>query len=384
MKNLELQVYTMKSNLDNYFLELTEKLVFLNIDELALKGFGDVPKDFSIPIFIDYIKEMGNSEEGLSTGQIATSILYMIGIDRDFKFNNYYVNFLKNAIDRPDSMATHIAMEKYELNSYKDAMIFMRAAIFLNENEVHTNFNYAQIALDFSRNTKNPNLAKDLIEESEKYFERVLNIDKTEPMANFHLALIRLDNSQEEKAKENIQLAIKFGDEEIKDKAKIILSEIESKEALYEVEMLLEQGDYSDALQRLNIVNVSDLGAILKYRVLFLIGFCNKALGDFESAIKAYESAFEINNQDTLLLAELGVCFAYIGDFEQALEFYMGALNLEKNSVEILNNISIVYLNMGDIKKAKEFISYAKELAVNDEIVDATILKIRSIEEKSE
>ena len=87
---------------------------------------------------------------------------------------------------------------------------------------------------------------------------------------------------------------------------------------------------------------------------------------------------------DTLLLAELGVCFAYIGDFEQALEFYMGALNLEKNSVEILNNISIVYLNMGDIKKAKEFISYAKELAVNDEIVDATILKIRSIEEKSE
>lgn len=385
MKNLKLRgILLMKTNLDNYFLELTEKLAFLTLEDVALDNFGEVPEGFSIPIFLEDIKAMGSSQEGLSTKQISTGMLYMIGIDNEFKFNEQYIEFLRRAIDKPDSMAAQLAMEKYELKSYKDAMIFMRAAIVLNEDAVHNNFNYAQLSLDFSRNTKNPNLAKDLVDEAERYFEKVLMLDKSDPLANFQLGLIRLDKNQDLEAKENIELALRFGDEEIKDKAQIIMSEIESKEVLFRVEELLEQGDYSSSLEELNKIEEENLVALLKYRILFLKGFCNKAVGNLEKAIENYEKAVEINNQDTLLLAELGVCYAYIGDFDQSLEFYMSALDIEKNSVEILNNISIVYLNMGNIEKAKEFIGYAKELSVNDEIVDATILKIREIEEKSE
>lgn len=308
----------------------------------------------------------------------------MIGIDSDFRFNDKYMEFLRKAIDKPDSMAAQLAMEKYELKNHKDAMIFMRAAIELNTEAVHNNFNYAQLSLDFSRNTKNPNLAKDLVDEAERYFEKTLKLDKSDPLANFQLALIRLDKNQDEEAKENIELAIRFGDEEIQDKANIILAEMQSREIMFNVEQLLEQDDFESALEELNKIDEENLVDLLKFRILFLKGFCNKAVGDLEKAIEYYEKAVEINNQDTFLLAELGVCYAYLGDFEQSLEFYMSALDIEKNSVELLNNISIVFLNMGNIEKAKEFIGYAKELAVNDEIVDATILKIREIEEKSE
>lgn len=374
----------MKSNLDNYFLELTDKLAFLTLEETALKGFDEVPDDFSIPVFIEDIRTMGSNQEGLSTKQISKSMMYMIGIDKDFKFNQYYINFLKKAIDKPDAMATDMAMEKYELKSFKDAMIFMRAGINLNENSVPINFNYAQLSLDFSRNTKNPSLAKDLVDEAEKYFEKVLHLDKSDPLANFQLGLILLDKDRIKEARENIELSLKFGDKEIKDKSSIILNEISCKEVLMQIDEILDSGNYDLALKKLNDIKEDDLILVLKFRVLFLKGFASKAIGDFEKAIEFYSRALEINNNDTLLLAELGVCFAYIGDFEQSLEFYMSALDIEKNSVEILNNISIIYMNMNNLEKAKEFIGYAKELVVDDEIVDATILKIRELEEKSE
>ena len=70
-----------------------------------------------------------------------------------------------------------------------------------------------------------------------------------------------------------------------------------------------------------------------------------------------------------------------LGEYEQSLEFYLAALELEKDSVGLLNNIAILYLNLSDIAKAKEYIGYAKELASDDEIVDATILRIRKAEE---
>lgn len=374
----------MKSNLDNYLLELTDNLAFLTVDETALQGFGEMPKDFAIPVFVEDIKKMGlNGEgDGFSTKQIAAATIYLLGIDKDFKYNEAYREFLNKAIDRPEAFAMELGMDKYDLRSYKDALVFLRGAMTLKEQEKYPIFNFGQIALEFSRNTKNPALAQDLMEAAEKAFEKVLEIDEKEALANFQLGLILLEKGDGKQSKKHLQVAFENGDQEIKDKAKTLLNEVTASDMLEKAEKYIDELNFSKAVQTLEDVDTKDLMLELRFQIYFVKGFSYKALGQIEDAVGAYEQALAINNQDTLLLAELGICYAYLGDFEQSLEFYMSALEIEKDSVEILNNIAIVYLNMNNVAKAKEFIGYAKALSQDDEIVDATIGEIRKYEEK--
>ena len=371
----------MKSNMDKYFLELTDKLAFLQIEENTLKGFGKVPSDFAIPIFVTDIKNQATGADGFSTEQIASAILYLLGIDPDFKFHREYREFLKNAVDRPESFASELAIQKYELKSYKDAMVYFRAAMVLKEDEIFPFFNYGQIAMEFSLNTNDKDLEKDLVQEAAYAFEKVLHLDEKEPLANFQLGLILREKGELQKALSHLQKAVEYGDGEIREKAQLLVCDIEMYERLANAEEKIAEGQYEAALAELEGQKTDGLILELRYQVLFAKGFSHKALGNFEEAINIYSDALAIHNQDTLLLAELGVCYAYLGEYEQSLEFYLAALELEKDSVGLLNNIAILYLNLNDIAKAKEYIGYAKELASDDEIVDATILRIRKAEE---
>lgn len=371
----------MKSNMDKYFLELTDKLAFLQIEESTLKGFGKVPSDFAIPIFVTDIKNQATGADGFSTEQIASAILYLLGIDPDFKFHREYREFLKNAVDRPESFASELAIQKYELKSYKDAMVYFRAAMVLKEDEIFPFFNYGQIAMEFSLNTNDKDLEKDLVQEAAYSFEKVLHLDEKEPLANFQLGLILREKGELQKALSHLQKAVEYGDGEIREKAQLLVCDIDMYERLVNAEEKIAEGQYEAALAELEGQKTDGLILELRYQVLFAKGFCHKALGNFEEAINIYSDALAIHNQDTLLLAELGVCYAYLGEYEQSLEFYLAALELEKDSVGLLNNIAILYLNLNNIAKAKEYIGYAKELASDDEIVDATILRIRKAEE---
>ncbi len=372
----------MKSNLDNYLFELTDNLAFLKLDDETLKNFENTTEDFVIPIFVEDIKKMATAGGGFSTGQISSAIIYLLGIDKNFKHNEIYKKFLKRAVDLPSSLAMELAIKKYDTKSYKDALVYMRASVLLNPDEKFPIFNLGQLMLEFSKNTRNENLAKDLLAESEIAFQKTLEIDKNEPVAHFQLGLIMLEKQNSKSAKEHFELAIKNGDDEIIDKAKILINEISSTDALVKAEEQIEEQNYVEALEILSECDIKNLSPIIKFQILYAKGFCYKATGEFENALEVYSSALKINNQDTLLLADMGVCSAYMGDLEQALEFYLSALEIEKDSVELLNNISIIYLNMGNLENAKKYIKMAVELSHDDEIVDATILKIREAEER--
>lgn len=374
----------MKSELDSYFLELTDKLAFLQIEEGSLNGFGKIPDDFVIPILVNDIKEQAADAEGFSTQQIVSAILYILGIDPLFKHKEEYLAFLNNAIDHPEAFAADLAMKKYDVKSYLDALVYFRAAMLLKDDVIFPFFNYAQIALEFSLATNDKELEKKLVVEAERLFDEVLKREALEPLANFQKGLLLRDRDELAQALPYFEKAATYGDDEVKEKANLLIRDIRMYQRLAEAETWIGQGEYERSLAVLESESEEGLVLELRYQIYFARGFCYKALGQFEKAIEIYSKALEINNQDTLLLAELGVCYAYEGEYEQALEFYLAALELEKDSVELMNNIAILYLQQKDFVKAKEYIGYAKELAPHDEIVDATILKIRKIEEETQ
>ncbi len=376
----------MRARLDDYLREMTDRLAFLNLEEHLLDAFDDVPSDFVIPILVTDIRAMATSSAGFTTGQIASAALYLLGIDPSFRFAGAYEAFLRKAVDRPAAMASELAMKSYDNRSYKDALIYLRAAALLDKDSKYPLFNLGQVALEFAGATQDRELSEELIAQAEQAFRSVLALDGCEPLASFQIGMLLLEKEAAEEtteeAKKHLKTAMQYGEDEIKDRALAILTELDAGEALVRAEELIDRHEYEAALAILEKSLSGELSLPLKYRILFARGFCRKATGDLDKAIEDYSQALSVYNQDTLLLAELGICYAYMGDLEQSLEFYLAALDLEKDSVELLNNIAIVYLNMKNFEMAKKYINIAKELANGDEVVDATILQIRNEEEK--
>ena len=371
------------SGIDSYLFDLTDKLAFLSLEEASLEGFGVIPTDdFAVPVFVTDIRALADGQEGFSTKQIATAMLYILGIDENFRFNDIYKFILNKIIDKPEAFAVELGMDKYSVKSYKEALIFLRAAMLLNKKELYPVFNYAQIALEFSANTNDSRLSKDLFEEAKTAFEAAIRLDPDHAGANFQLGQIFLQMGKAERAVAYLEIAAQYGEEDVRRDAQTLLNEGLAAVMLEEAEADIEGGNYLLAVELLEKLDLSNLHPALKYQILYAKGFAYKGLGNIEEALEHYGQALQINNQDSLLLAELGMSYALLGDFEQALELYLAANDLEKDSAPLLNNISIIYLNLGNIPKAKEYIHQAKALQSDEEIVDETIKLIRSIEEQ--
>lgn len=372
----------MKSAIDSYLFGLTDKLAFLSLEEVQLDGFGEVPADFAVPVFVNDIRSFANGQEGFSTRQIATAMLYILGIDQNFKFNGIYMRFLRKVIDKPEAFAVELGMNKHAVNSNKDALIYLRSAMALNEEEVYPIFNYAQIAFEFSKETSDREFSQRLLQEAKMYFKKAISLKGKEPLANYQLGRILLEEGKTREAMPYIEIAAAYGEEDLSAKARTLQKDGLAMDALEQAEDWLEKGDYEKAVAILESADTKDILPNLRYQILYAKGFGHKALGDVETAIDCYTDALALNNQDSLLLAELGMSYALLGDFEQALELYLAALDLEQDSIELMNNISIIYLNLGNLAKAKEYAKMAKELDPGEEIVDETIKLIRTIEEQ--
>lgn len=374
----------MRSNLDEFFSPLTDKLVFIELeDKLILDKFGKTDSDFMVPVFSKDIVSLAQDENsGIKTMQIAEAILYLIGIDSNFKYNDNYIYFLKNNVEKPENLSSYIAKSKYENKNYKDALVHLRAAMLLDDKNLGLLYNYAHICKEYMIEASEKEIKEALMKESEEFFEAVLDIDDEHILANYQLAYFKLNEGNTKEALKHLEWAANNPvDNEIAQEANELIMKLNFESKIEQVEALIDDLKLEEALDIIDDIPEIEEDKNLEFRLNYAKGFCLKAFSNFEEAIEAYEKALMIDNTDTLLLCELGICYAYIGEFAQSLEFYMSALDIEPESVEIMSNIAVIYLNMKDIENAKLYVKKAMEINPLDEIVDATVKEIRKMEE---
>lgn len=374
----------MRSNLDDFFSPLTDKLVFIELeDERILSKFGDINQDFMVPIFSKDIVTLAQSDDsGIKTMQIVEAILFLIGIDSKFKYNDKYIYFLENNIEKPEILSSYIAKNKYENNNYKEALVYLRAAMLLDDKNIEIIYNYAHICKEYMVQSSELDIKQMLMRESQEFFETVLDIDYENFLANYQLAYFKISQGETQDALKHLQIVVNNPiDKEIAQEAQELIMKLNFESKIEQVEALIDELKLEEALDIIEEIPDIKEDKNLNFRLNYAKGFCLKAFSEFEEAIEAYEKALIINNMDTLLLCELGICYAYIGEFEQSLEFYKSALDIEPDSVEIMSNIAIIYLNMRDIENAKLYVKKAMDINPLDEIIDATVTEIRKMEE---
>ncbi|HSQ34145.1 MAG TPA: tetratricopeptide repeat protein [Peptostreptococcaceae bacterium] len=375
----------MKFKIEKHILKKSDELAFIRIKEnieLNLEGYN-IPKDgLDVPIknevLVKGIKE-GTAQDNLNLMSIADAMIYIIGIDHNFKYNEEYKKFLK-ALEYKinidiESYIGYMGRQKFEEGEISDSLVYCKALITIDNNNINGLYHYALVCQEIAKNHQKNGQEKEMNEfllEALDKLETILEIDPSFGSAFYQLGYHYYNQSQYIKAKLTWEQGLELGlDEESTMEIQEQLGKIQNKVQYEEGYNLVFQGKSEEGLKKL-IPLVEEYPEW--WNLLFIIGLAYKDLEDLGEAISYFEKILILKPKQVDTLMELGLCYSMI-DINKTIEYFHKALDI-KEDAEILCNLGMAYLNNGDVDIARDYIEKAYELNPEDEITVACMKEL--------
>ena len=376
----------MKFKIDKYLLKKTEELAFITVKkegEFHLDGY-EIPKEgLNVPIknevLVKGIKEK-TAQDGLNSISIADAMIYIIGIDPEFRYNDEYKKFLtaleKKVNFNVRSYAGYMSRKYFELGETTDSLIYIKALVTLYPDDIEGLYNYAivcqEVATSYQKDGDAKGMNAFLLEAGEK-LEKIINMDENFALAYYHLGYHYYNQSQYIKAKVIWEEAIKHGlDEDIIAEIQENIGKMDYKVQYEEGYTLVFQGKFEEGLDKLLPLE-EQYGDW--WNLLFIIGIAYKNMGEMDRAIHYFDKILIIKPNQVDTLVELALCEASSFNMERAVELLEQAAKI-KEDPEILCNLGMAYLNTGNIDDAIYYIERAYELNPEDEITIACMREL--------
>ena len=376
----------MKFKIDKYLLKKTEELAFITVKkegEFHLDGY-EIPKEgLNVPIknevLVKGIKEK-TAQDGLNSISIADAMIYIIGIDPEFRYNDEYKKFLtaleKKVNFNVRSYAGYMSRKYFELGETTDSLIYIKALVTLYPDDIEGLYNYAivcqEVATSYQKDGDAKGMNAFLLEAGEK-LEKIINMDENFALAYYHLGYNYYNQSQYIKAKVIWEEAIKHGlDEDIIAEIQENIGKMDYKVQYEEGYSLVFQGKFEEGLDKLLPLE-EQYGDW--WNLLFIIGIAYKNMGEMDRAIHYFDKILIIKPNQVDTLVELALCEASSFNMERAVELLEQAAKI-KEDPEILCNLGMAYLNTGNIDDAIYYIERAYELNPEDEITIACMREL--------
>ena len=376
----------MKFKIDKYLLKKTEELAFITVKkegDFHLDGY-EIPKEgVNVPIknevLVKGIKEK-TAQDGLNSISIADAMIYIIGIDPEFRYNDEYKKFLtaleKKVNFNVRSYAGYMSRKYFELGETTDSLIYIKALVTLYPDDIEGLYNYAivcqEVATSYQKDGDAKGMNAFLLEAGEK-LEKIINMDENFALAYYHLGYHYYNQSQYIKAKVIWEEAIKHGlDEDIIAEIQENIGKMDYKVQYEEGYSLVFQGKFEEGLDKLLPLE-EQYGDW--WNLLFIIGIAYKNMGEMDRAIHYFDKILIIKPNQVDTLVELALCEASSFNMERAVELLEQAAKI-KEDPEILCNLGMAYLNTGNIDDAIYYIERAYELNPEDEITIACMREL--------
>lgn len=364
----------MKFIIEKYLLNKAEDTAFLTIKEdaeLNLKGYSIPKGGIDVPILnedlIRNIKER-DIENNLTVSSIVNGMIYIIGIDSNFKYNEEYKKFLYLFDEDIENYIGYMGVKNADEKEFTDALIYFKALITLNPDNLNGLYNYALVCQDIAKiynKNKQEKETNDFLLEALDKLETIIDIYPDFALAYYQLGYHYYNQKQYIKTKLIWQKALEFEiDEEIELEIKNELKQIDYKVDYEMGYNLVLQGKPEEGLEKLLPLEeeYSDW-----WNLLFFIGLAYRQLGDVIEAIKYFEKILILVPDQADSIVEIGLCYAMLNDLDKSIEYFKKALNI-KDDFEIMCNLGMAYLQKGDIDEAKKHIEKAYLLNPEDEI----------------
>lgn len=346
-------------DIKSHFAEELNKLLFLEVNKENVKKLfnTEILGDIYIPVkslnIIDNIKSQKNMEQ-IPMSFFIEGMFFVLGADKNFKFNEDYKKMLFNIDDSSIFVKSKIAKNVKE-GKLQEAFILLKGLTEIDDDiEVYDK----AITIAEELRTKDKSFKDEELEVIEN-----AKLKDNYALPYFYEAIIRREEGDYEKALFCINNYISRGGEqtleitEFKESLKAITEYEKAKELLYD--------EPSEALKILLSLldQFADDAAMYYY-----IAVAYRILENYEKAIYYLNEALSIDSDIIEVVNELGINYASLNDYEKAIAYFRKAFEVTK-SIEICTNITMCYLNSGDIKNAKNHLDIAKKLDPNDEIV---------------
>lgn len=359
--------------MENLFKEEINKklknLVFIDLKEEYHLEDVNLPVGFTLPIKLDYliegIKEK-ELEEEINLEKIVEAMVYLLGIDSEFKYSKDYKKILKKLKIDLKNYAMHkayISQEEDPLDSY----IFLKAYEEVAGEDPDIIFKEANIleALYNQIHEEEYEKSEKLLNIIIKKYNKVLNLDETYSLAYYRLAYINLALAKYIKANMYFEKFINLSrDEELKDQVRKELEIIRNNVSFDSAKTYLSYGDYDKALNQLERIS-EDFDKDESFYYTYALSYYN--MGDMDKAEEYGKLSVEkkTTEENINLLATI---YAGRQEFTRSIEILELGLEEIENSYPLNYNMGIIYLNMNEKEKGLEYLEKANKLNPNKEL----------------
>lgn len=367
---------------DEYFVKKTDKISFVELragSNIRIRDYT-IDDDLPLPIIIDTLIgeiQKGNIYEEIKVSHIIDGIIFILGIDTNFKFKEEYVELLYEYEPNIEDYIMYRGLKYIEAKNLEYGAVFFRSLVNINNKNINGIFNYAlsleNLSIKFAEKGETEKSIEFLLE-STRRLESILDISEDFPLAYYKLGYHYKNYEQFIKAKLIWEKYINMDKDleriqEIREQIELIDDDADFEEGV----VSLSNGEYSQALEKL-------LGLCSKYKewgnVFYLTGLAYKGLGDYENAIDYFYEAINLDFQDVNVYNELGICLFALGYANESIDIFNIGIELNHMDYRIIFNRGLVYLQLGDIEKATEDIETAYRLNPNDAAVGEQFNKL--------
>ncbi len=369
--------------IDEYFKQNTDKISFLELKKGTNIQIGDfiLQEDLPMPILIDTLIEgikEGNIYKEIEISHVIDGIIFLMGIDINFKYNKEYKKLLYEYNPNIEDYILYKGFKYIVDNNIEHGAIFFRALVNINDSNINGVFNYAlsleNLAIKFDKEGDFKK-SMDFLLESTKQLELILNMSEDFPLAYYKLGYHYKHYQQFVKSKLVWEKYLNMNDDleriqEVREQLELIEDDVIFEEGIN----LLSYGEYSKALDKfLQLVDRHKEWG----NVFYLTGLAYKGLGDYESAIDYFYEALDLGFKDINVYNELGICLFTLGFASEAIDIFNIGIELEPKDYKILFNRGLVYLQMGYMEKAIEDIEKAHRFNPDDTFIKEQLEKLK-------
>ncbi|MBQ3423542.1 MAG: tetratricopeptide repeat protein [Romboutsia sp.] len=376
----------MDFKIEKYLLKKADELAFITIKndgDFKLQGYKIPVGGLDVPIknevLVKGIKE-NTAQNGINSMSIADAMIYIMGIDSKFKYNDEYKKFLaaleKNTNLDLRAYMGYMSRKYFEIGEYTDSLIYLKCLVSMYPDDIEGMYHYAivcqELAQNYQKDSDNEGMNKFLLEALDK-LEKVIALDESFALAYYHLGYHYYNQGQYIKAKVIWEEAIKLGlDEDSIAEVQDNIGKMDFKVQYEEGYSLVFQGRNEEGLEKLLPLEAEHSDW---WNLLFMIGLAYKNMGEIEEAKKYFERILILKPHQVDTMVELGLCEAASYNLDKAIEHFSTAAKI-KEDPEVLCNLGMAYLNNGELDEAIYYIERAYELDPQDEITVACLREL--------
>ncbi|MDD7305882.1 MAG: tetratricopeptide repeat protein [Peptoniphilaceae bacterium] len=353
------------SKLDSYFLKFTDKLAYLDLKDTASYGLlNDVP----LPIYIDDMSEnilKGSMANKIELETILEAMIINIGIDKDFKYINEYIEILEKYLKDIGGFAATKALTYAEKKPDK-ALLLTRGGYIINPLNKYNAYNYARLLWPRSFEASK-DYQDDFVKEALTILQNIISYDEDFPLSYYELGNIYTNLGQYVKARSYYDNALmRTEDAEAKDEIRrqidLINDNAEIEESLY----FIGKGNYDEAIKKLTklLSNKSRADAY------YYLGVSYQNIGQYENSILAFQNALDKGGEFRELYNDYAVSLYAAKRENDALDIISQGLELFPEDPRMVYNSIQINLSLGKLSQAKKDI---ENLLTYDDLSDELI-----------